>query len=78
MGRQPGVGYWDLILILSAAIISGLAIAPWAAGPEWALSPRLTPKRPRFSRPAATQGARRSGKGKSGHEGGRGVAGLAG
>ena len=26
MGRQPGVGYWDLILILSAAIISGLAI----------------------------------------------------
>jgi hypothetical protein len=34
MGRQPGVGYWDLILILSAAISSELAIAPWAAGPE--------------------------------------------
>jgi hypothetical protein len=26
MARQPGVGYWDLIQILSAAIISGLAI----------------------------------------------------
>jgi hypothetical protein len=43
--------------------ISGLAIAPWAAGPEWAFPPRLTPKRPRFSRPAATQGARQPRKG---------------
>ena len=77
MGRQPGVGYWDLILILSAAIISGLAIRTVGR------RSRVGPPAEADAEEAALQpaggdsGSASIRKGETGHEGGRGVAGLA-
>ena len=77
MGRQPGVGYWDLILILSAAIISGLAIRTVGR------RSRVGPLADADAEAAALQpaggdsGSASIRKWEKGHEGGRGVAGLA-
>ena len=77
MGRQPGVGYWDLILILSAAIISGLAIRTVGR------RSRVGPLAEADAEAAALQpaggdsGSASIRKGETGHEGGRSGGGLA-
>jgi hypothetical protein len=77
MGRQPGDGYWDLILILWAAIISRLAIRTVGR------RSRVVPLAEADAEAAALQlaggnsGSASIRRGEKGHEGGRGVAGLA-